>query len=56
MSGLDHYQEALNEFRNLSPLEKLEARLAYLELLEECRKQNPEDLRAVYEEAKRFFA
>ena len=56
MTGRDYYREALKAFQNLSPLERLEARLAYLELVDICRKEDPKVLKSAYEQSIRMFA
>ena len=56
MSGRQIYTELLDVVKKQTPYERLQNWLAYQELLELCSQENPEDLKAAYEGAKRFFA
>ena len=56
MTGRIAFDNLLESVKKQSLLERLEARLAYEELLAESRKEDPEVLKEAYEEAIREYA
>ena len=56
MTGRIVFEKLLESVKNQSYFERLQTRLAYLELVDICRKEDPQRLKEAYEEAKRYFA